>query len=54
MIAPAPHYSKVYSDVPATRSPILTVFLAILILAVLHLAPGYRALVQTTIGSVSA
>jgi cytoskeleton protein RodZ len=33
--SPAPHYSKVYSDVPATRSPILTVFLAIVILVVL-------------------
>jgi cytoskeleton protein RodZ len=31
---PPPHYSKVYSDTPATRSPILTVFLAILILVV--------------------
>ncbi len=31
---PLPHYSKVYSDTPATRSPILTVFLAILILVV--------------------
>src|ERR1700687_3322958 len=32
---PVPHYSKVYSDTPATRSPVLTVFLAILILVVL-------------------
>jgi cytoskeleton protein RodZ len=32
-----PHQSKVYTDVPATRSPILTVLLAILILAVLTL-----------------
>jgi len=32
---PAPHYSKVYSDTPATRSPVLTVFLAILMLVVL-------------------
>lgn len=31
---PAPYYSKVYSDTPATRSPFLTVFLAILILVV--------------------
>ena len=30
-----PHYSKVYTDTPATRSPILTVLLAILILALL-------------------
>ena len=33
--SPAPYYSKVYSDTPATRSPILTVFLAIVILVVL-------------------
>jgi cytoskeleton protein RodZ len=32
-----PHYSKVYTDAPATRSPILTVFLAILILLILTL-----------------
>ena len=32
---PPPHYSKIYSDTPATRSPILTVFLAILMLVVL-------------------
>jgi cytoskeleton protein RodZ len=32
-----PHHSKVYTDVPATRSPILTVILAILILAILVL-----------------
>ena len=32
---PTPHYSKVYTDSPATRSPFLTVFLAILILVVL-------------------
>jgi len=30
-----PTYSKVYTDTPATRSPLLTVFLAILILALL-------------------
>ena len=30
-----PHQSKVYTDTPATRSPILTVLLAILILALL-------------------
>jgi cytoskeleton protein RodZ len=30
-----PHYSKVYTDTPATRSPVLTVVLAILILALL-------------------
>jgi len=33
--APIPHYSKLYTDNPATRSPILTVVLAILILVVL-------------------
>ena len=33
-----PHYSKVYTDTPATRSPVLTVFLAILILALLTAA----------------
>jgi cytoskeleton protein RodZ len=30
-----PYHSKVYTDTPATRSPVLTVILAILILAVL-------------------
>ena len=30
-----PHHSKVYTDAPATRSPLLTVFLAIVILAIL-------------------
>ena len=33
-----PHHSKVYTDTPATRSPILTVLLAILILAILTAA----------------
>src|ERR1044071_6559902 len=33
-----PHYSKVYTDTPATRSPVLTVLLAILILALLTAA----------------
>jgi cytoskeleton protein RodZ len=33
----SPHHSKVYTDAPATRSPVLTVFLAILILAILTL-----------------
>lgn len=32
-----PHYSKVYGDTSATRSPVLTVFLAIVILAILTL-----------------
>lgn len=36
-VVTTPHHSKVYTDVPATRSPILTVLLAILILAVLTL-----------------
>lgn len=34
-VASAPYHSKVYTDVPATRSPILTVVLAIVILAIL-------------------
>lgn len=33
----SPHYSKVYDDSAATRSPLLTVFLAIVILAILTL-----------------
>ena len=33
-----PHHSKVYTDTPATRSPLLTVLLAILILALLTAA----------------
>lgn len=36
-VVTTPHQSKVYTDMPATRSPILTVLLAILILAVLTL-----------------
>ena len=32
-----PHYAKVYDDAGATRSPLLTVFLAIVILAILTL-----------------
>jgi cytoskeleton protein RodZ len=32
-----PHHSKVYTEAPATRSPLLTVFLAIVILAILTL-----------------
>src|SRR6185295_6818261 len=32
-----PHHHKVYDEQPATRSPVLTVFLAILILAILTL-----------------
>ncbi|CAN5777967.1 hypothetical protein BH18ACI4_BH18ACI4_24260 [soil metagenome] len=36
-VATTPHYSKVYTDAPATRSPILTVVLAILILGLLTL-----------------
>ena len=34
-VATTPYHSKVYTDTPATRSPILTVVLAIVILAVL-------------------
>lgn len=36
-VVTTPHQSKVYTDVPATRSPILTVLLAIIILALLTL-----------------
>jgi cytoskeletal protein RodZ len=34
-VASTPYHSKVYTDAPATRSPILTVVLAIVILAIL-------------------
>jgi cytoskeletal protein RodZ len=34
-VVTTPYHSKVYTDAPATRSPLLTVVLAILILAVL-------------------
>lgn len=34
-VASTPYHSKVYTDMPATRSPILTVVLAIVILAIL-------------------
>lgn len=37
-VATTPHHSKVYTDAPATRSPILTVMLAIVILAILTAA----------------
>jgi len=37
-ITTTPMHSKVYTDIPATRSPVLTVVLAILILAVLTAA----------------
>ena len=37
-VAPTPFHSKVYTDTPATRSPILTVVLAVLILGVLTFA----------------
>ena len=36
-VTTTPHQSKVYTDAPATRSPVLTVFLAIVILAILTL-----------------
>jgi cytoskeletal protein RodZ len=36
-ISSTPYHSKVYTDAPATRSPILTVVLAIVILAILTL-----------------
>src|SRR5712691_2553457 len=34
-VASTPYHSKVYTDTPATRSPVLTVVLAIVILAIL-------------------
>ncbi|MEP6635501.1 MAG: helix-turn-helix domain-containing protein [Acidobacteriota bacterium] len=34
-VATTPHHAKVYTDAPATRSPVLTVILAIVILAIL-------------------
>ena len=34
-VATTPYHSKVYTDAPATRSPVLTVVLAIVILAIL-------------------
>src|SRR6266542_492350 len=34
-VASTPYHSKVYTDAPATRSPVLTVVLAIVILAIL-------------------
>jgi cytoskeletal protein RodZ len=37
-VSTTPMHSKVYTDAPATRSPVLTVFLAILILAILTVA----------------
>jgi cytoskeletal protein RodZ len=37
-VASTPYHSKVYTDTPATRSPILTVVLAIVILAILTAA----------------
>jgi cytoskeletal protein RodZ len=37
-VTTTPHHSKVYTDAPATRSPILTVVLAIVILALLTVA----------------
>jgi len=36
-VATTPYHSKVYTDTPATRSPVLTVLLAIVILAILTL-----------------
>ncbi len=37
-VATSPHHEKVYTDTPTTRSPILTVLLTILILAILTLS----------------
>src|SRR5262249_46164690 len=36
-VVTTPYHSKVYTDTPATRSPVLTVLLAIVILAILTL-----------------
>ena len=36
-VTTTPFHSKVYTDTPATRSPVLTVFLAVIILAILTL-----------------
>jgi cytoskeletal protein RodZ len=36
-VATTPYHAKVYTDTPATRSPVLTVVLAIVILAILTL-----------------
>jgi cytoskeletal protein RodZ len=36
-VVTTPHHSKVYTDTPATRSPVLTVIMTILILAILTL-----------------
>ncbi|MGI9166036.1 MAG: hypothetical protein ACR2G5_06570 [Pyrinomonadaceae bacterium] len=36
-VVTTPYHAKVYTDAPATRSPILTVILAIVILAILTL-----------------
>jgi cytoskeletal protein RodZ len=36
-IVTTPHHSKVYTDTPATRSPVLTVVMTIVILAILTL-----------------
>ena len=36
-VATTPYHSKVYTDTPATRSPVLTFVLAILILGILTL-----------------
>src|SRR6478672_9727615 len=37
-VVTTPYHSKVYTDTPATRSPVLTVLLAVVILAILTLA----------------
>jgi cytoskeletal protein RodZ len=51
-VATTPYHSKVYTDTPATRSPILTVVLAIVILAVLTaLALGVVYWVQRRAGN---
>jgi len=51
-VSTTPHHSKVYTDVPATRSPVLTVVLAIVILAILTgLALGVVYWVQRRAGN---
>lgn len=61
-VATSPNRSKVYTDAPATRSPVLTVVLAILILGILTLAAlaalhwyqGRSAKIRSTFPSVAS
>jgi cytoskeletal protein RodZ len=53
-VATTPYHSKVYTDAPATRSPILTVILAIVILAILTAAAlGVLHWVQKRSGNIA-